>query len=146
MVVASVIKVVAPVAVKQISVLTVGPQGSSMILGQVDSVDGKATGATNILTAPAELVVVAAIIRPSTATAITAPPVIGIGVAAGEDDIFFARTLLGLTSIGTVYVFNATGIVAKVASGGIIKIGIDTGATGTTLTLSVDLLGYRTGQ
>jgi hypothetical protein len=65
-----------------------------------------------------------------------------MGIAAGEDDIFASTYLIGLTATTKVYKFNLAGTYVAGAAAEVIKLGIDTGATATTMTIAIDLLGY----
>jgi len=107
-------------------------------------IDAKTTGTTNLFTVPSgyTAVITMAVARCSTATAITVAPSIGIGVAAGEDDIFSSRALTGFTKATNAYVFQSGGNYVVVAGGSTIKLGIDTGSTGTTHTIIIELFGY----
>ncbi len=117
---------------------------SPTILATTTAIDGKTTGTTNLYTVPAgkTAIITQAIVRTTTATAVATPPDAGLGIASGEDDIFASSTLFGLTSSARMYVFTSQGGAVQATTGQIIKLGIDTGATGTTLTLAVDLIGY----
>lgn len=86
--------------------------------------------------------VTSAAIECTAATSITVAPTLGVGVAAGEDDIFASVALTGLISAGKMYHLNASGLSLRAAAGDVIKLGIDTAATGTSQTISVTLLGY----
>jgi len=110
----------------------------------ITGVDAKVTGTTTLYTVPTgkTAVITGAVIRCTAATAITVAPALGIGVAAGEDDIFASTALTGLTATTKVWSFGASGLAAPVAAAGVIKLGIDTAATGTSQTIAVDLLGY----
>ncbi len=113
-------------------------------LSATTGIDAKTTGTTSLYTVPAgkTLIVTGATVRCTAASAITIGPTLGIGVAAGEDDIFASTTLTTLTTTAKVFGFTATGMSVKVDAGGIVKLGLDTAATGTSQTLAIDLIGY----
>lgn len=113
-------------------------------LSVTTGIDGKVATTTNLYTVPSgrTAIITHAVIRVSAASAITVPPSLGIGVAAGEDDIYTSTSLVGLDTTGEVYVFASEGLQVAVAAASVIKLGIDTGATATTATLEVDLFGY----
>jgi hypothetical protein len=75
---------------------------------------------------------------------ITVAATAGIGIAAGEDDIFNSQLLNGLTTSGKVFKFPVGGIGVIAAAGEIINLGIDIGATTSfgSQTFEVDLFGY----
>ena len=81
-------------------------------------------------------------LSPTTATAAVGDSVAGIGVAAGEDDIFSSQTLTGLNATTQQFKFLSTGVAVKALTGTAIKFGLDTGDTGTDLVADVYLIGY----
>lgn len=116
----------------------------AFLLSTTTGINAKATGTTNLYTVPSgrTAVITKAIIVPTAASSITQGPTLGIGVAAGEDDIFFSTQLTGLTGTTKVYAFDAIGTYAAAAATEIVKVGIDTVASGTSMTLSIYLFGY----
>ena len=66
----------------------------------------------------------------------------GIGIAAGEDDIYPSTAMAGLTSNAKTYVFPSPGLMASAPAGSAIKVGVDTGSTGTSHSISVSVLGF----
>ena len=114
------------------------------ILSVTTSVNLKATGTTNLYTVPAgkSAVITDAIIKPTTATSAVGDAVVGIGVAAGEDDVFPPETLTGLTLTTRRYKFPSFGVSRVPATADVIKVGVDTADTGTALTASIYLIGY----
>jgi len=115
-------------------------------LASVDSIDAKATGTTTLYTVPAgtTIVVTEVVLRCTAAVAITVAAVAGVGVAGGEDDIFASQPLTGLEAAGETFSFPAGGIGVVATAAEVIKLGIDTAATGTSQTLSADIFGYET--
>lgn len=126
------------------SLQTNGPLTGPRILKTVTGIDGKTVATTNLYTVPTGgAVILGAVVRMTGGSGVTVAPTLGIGVAAGEDDIFASTTLTGLTSSTKFWRFDAgSGLLNKRAAGDVIKLGIDTGATATTQTLTVDLIGY----
>lgn len=120
------------------------PKPPHEVLATVAAIDGKTVAVTTLYTVPAgaTAVITRAVIRPTTATAVTGVPTLGIGVAAGEADIFASTALTGLSDTAHVWEFAASGLCRHNAAGDVIKLGIDTAAVGTALALSVDLIGY----
>lgn len=110
----------------------------------VTGIDAKTTGTTTLYTVPTgkTAIITGAVVRCTAASAITVAPTLGIGVAAGEDDIFPSTTLTGLTTTGKGWAFDPGGLAVTAAAAAVIKLGIDTAATGTSQTLAIDLLGY----
>ncbi len=127
-----------------VSVSLVHAPYSQTLLQSVVGIDGKSATVTNLYTVPTgyAAVVTGAQLVLTTATGLTVTGAAGIGVAAGEDDIFGSQTLLGVLSTGNIWNFSAIGKTVKVVAGSTIKLGIDTAYTGTTATLRCDLFGY----
>lgn len=120
---------------------------ASVRLGLVASIDATAAGTTVLYTVPVGEAVVVTSVRLycTTATGITVPATAGVGIAAGEEDIFLSRSLYGLTAAGTEVVFSLTsGIIRVALAGEAIKLGIDQGAAGTSQTLTASIFGYTT--
>lgn len=120
------------------------PNTSVGRLATVSSINALATGITNLYTVPAgkTAVVTDITVRCTAAAAVSAGPQLGIGVAAGEDDIQAATSLATLVSTGQAFRMNTSGLSTPAVAGSIIKLGIDTGGTGTSQTVAVDLIGY----
>lgn len=123
-----------------------GPQTTTPVnrLASVAGISGTTTGITSLYTVPTgrTAIITSANVRCTAATAITVGPTLGMGVAAGEDDIYAATSLASLTAVGQLYGFTTTGMSVSAAAGSVIKVGIDTAATGTSQTLTIDLVGY----
>lgn len=113
------------------------------LLSKTTSIDGSTATTTNLFTVPASqtVVVTKAIVSLVSQTGLTGTIKMGIGVAAGEEDIFASTRLNGFSSTGNVYVFNSLGISLLIPQNSIIKLGIDTPFGGTT-NLTIYLYGY----
>jgi hypothetical protein len=124
----------------QVNGVSIGP----CILSTTTGIDAKIVATTNLYTVPVgkTAVITSAVIRVTVADTITVVPTVGIGIAAGETDIFASTALTGLDATTKVFRFDAIGTYVAGAAGNVIKLGIDTGATATTMTISVDLIGY----
>ena len=128
--------------------ITVGGASNSqdaveVLLSTTTGIDAKSTGTTNLFTASQTTIITKAIVRCTAASAITVGAAAGIGVAAGEDDIFSSETMTGVHATTDAWYFVGGGKKVQVAASDIVKIGIDTAATGTSQTLAVDLWGYE---
>ena len=66
----------------------------------------------------------------------------GIGIAAGEEDIFSSRALTGFTASDSVYMFSNSAKLVQAEASDVIKLGIDNGSTATTHTITIELYGY----
>ncbi len=114
------------------------------VLSTTTGIDAKSATTTTLYTVPSgkTAIITGAVIRPTTTTAVTVSPTLGIGIAAGESDVFSSVALTGLDTITEVYKFTASGLYVTAASTNVLKLGIDVGASATTMTVSVDLIGY----
>lgn len=115
------------------------------LLSTTTGIDGTTIATTTLYTVPTgkTTIIIRAIIRVITATAIVTPPTLGIGIAAGEADIFASTALTGLNAVTKVYTFNAVGTYIAGQSTNVIKLGIDTGATAGAMVIAIDLFGYN---
>ena len=113
------------------------------VVDQSTGISATATGTTNLYTVPAAstLIITRAVLTVVTSTTPTGTLKVGIGIAAGEDDIFSSTRLTGWDSVGHVYIFNTIGLTRTAPASSVIKLGIDT-AMGGTVTFDVDLIGY----
>lgn len=123
--------------------LQLDQQGSSL-LSTTTGVNGKTVGTTTLYTVPTgkTAVITRAIVRCTAATSITVGAVGGIGIATGEDDIFASTSLTGVIDTSKAWVFDSLGSTTLGVATNVIKLGIDSAATGTSQTLAVDLYGY----
>ena len=114
------------------------------LLSKVTGIDAKTVATTNLYTVPTghTVVVVFAVATTEVANTVTQRPVMGIGIAAGESDIFSSRALTGFTASDSVYMFNNTAKFVQAESTDVIKLGIDNGSTATTHTITIELYGY----
>jgi len=116
-------------------------------IGIALSVDLTAIGVTNIVTVPGGETyhIVGALVECDAAANVDSPATCGIGVAAGEDDLFDSQSLVGLVSAGKVFRFITLESIIATA-GQTIKFGVDIVATGvgaTTQTADIYLLGFK---
>jgi hypothetical protein len=120
------------------------PTVAIVILSTTTGIDAKVVATTNLYTVPAgkTCVVCSTIVRVTAANNITVVPTLGVGIAAGEDDILSSAATTGLNTLGEMWRADVEGVAVTGAAGEIIKLGIDVGATATTMTIAVDLTGY----
>lgn len=113
-------------------------------LSTTTGIDAKVVATTNLYTGAAgkTTIPLIAIVRVTAASAITIAARAGIGVAAGENDVFAEADMTNLLTTADSYAFVIGGRFAPVAAASIVKLGIDVAATGTSQTLAVDLWGY----
>ena len=117
---------------------------AEILLSTTTGINGLSAATTNLYTVPTgkSAIITRAILRLTATSAITGRLNAGIGIAAGEDDIFSSRNLTGFNTTGEIYIFLASGTLALAQSTNVIKLGIDTAFSGTTATLAIDLIGY----
>ena len=119
---------------------------TDFILSTTETILSTGTGTTDLFTAPAgqSFVVTRAVYI---VTAFSGPimiyPIIGIGIAAGEDDIMLPLELRGLSSVDQAWVVQPQGMMRILRPAEIVKLGIDTATDAATLTLRVELAGFR---
>lgn len=120
------------------------PTVAPVILSTTTGIDAKTVATTNLYTVPAgkSAIITSAVIHVTVADTITVVPTLGIGIAAGEDDIIAPVALTGLDATTKFWRFSVEGITKVGAATEVIKLGIDVGATATTMTIAVDLIGY----
>lgn len=117
------------------------------MLETVSGIDAKAAPPGALYTVPGgQTVVVTKVVwRVEAINALTVNPEVGIGIAAGESDIFAPQIMSGLTAVGDTWTFDATAKSVDASAAEVIKFGFDTFATATTLTLAADIFGYFVG-
>jgi len=117
---------------------------SDDLLSKTSGIDLTTTGTTALFTVPGgESYSISKVIIVLTAlTGFTSVGTLGIGIAAGEDDIFQSTELTGFDATSKQYVFNPDAIVAGANATDVIRLGIDTAFTATTATADIYLYGY----
>lgn len=118
--------------------------GATGVLSTTTGIDAKTIATTDLYTVPAAktAVILGAIVRCTAATAVITPPTLGVGTNGTQDNMFASVALTGLTSTWNSYNMLSIGVTALGNATEVIKLGIDTWATATTMTLSIDLIGY----
>lgn len=126
-----------------ISIDTLTLNGRTLVYSTTSGINAKNTGTTNLYTVPTgkTFSVREATIYVTSASAITNTPTLGIGIVSGEDDIYFPTQLVGLDATNEMYRFSTGGTYRVGQAGDVVKLGIDTGATATTMTIKVVLIG-----
>jgi hypothetical protein len=116
-------------------------------LATVKGIDGTVVGVTNLFTVPTgtKAIITDAVFRLTVVEGFSSPPLIGIGIAEGEDDIFNScwinvSTVGQFTSMLIEWGLKSGTVIGE--AGQVIKLGIDTAAIATTYIFDVDLIGY----
>lgn len=114
------------------------------LLATVSGVNYQTVGVTNLYTVPAgkKAIITAVIFTSQTATGAVTPPTIGVGIAAGEQDICPSTVLTAFNAANEAYKFPVSATFVVGQSGDIIKLGIDNAAGGTAFTGTVKVFGY----
>jgi hypothetical protein len=120
--------------------------GEICLLESKAGIDGKTIANHNlspVMDSGRKSVVTHMVVRTTAATAVTVAAQCSLGVVIGSyTDIVGTTTLTGLTAIDKVTVVDSKAAASVVPGGGNIVFRISTGATATTLTLTVDVFGY----
>ena len=113
------------------------------ILSTVNGINAKTVANTLLYTVPVgrTAVITGAVIRCSAASAITVGPSVGIGYPAGTSNIFAANAT-AITTTTAIFGLSLVGASVSAVAGSAINLNLTVAATGTSQTLSVDLIGY----
>lgn len=114
------------------------------ILSTTTGINAKSTGTTTLYTVPTgkTAIITGAIVRCTAASSITNGPTLGIGIATNEDDIYASTNLVALKTTTNTFGFTTVGMSRNAVATSVVKLGIDTIATGTSQTVAIDLIGY----
>ncbi len=117
------------------------------LLNKVTSIDLSSTGTTDLITVPTdqEFVITDVLLQVTAESGSSGSLAAGVGIAAGEDDIFDSQTILGLDAVGKVFRFGGTSTGATADSTDVVKLGVDTAVSGT-LTVTAYIFGFETSQ
>ena len=113
------------------------------ILRSTPSVNGLAVASTPIFTAPAgrKVSIEKVVVRVTAHNGVSVPPTAQVEIGAATGDVFASDLLTGLLTTDTKYTFDSQGKSLVVPAGQTVSLNITVGGTGTTLTLSVEVLG-----
>src|SRR5688500_13192072 len=102
--------------------------GVPSILSQTTGIDAKSTGTTTLFTVPTgkRAYITGIVFRATTVTAFGGTvPTLGVGVAAGEDDIMPSTALTNFDAANELYRYSCEGTYVSNAAASVIKLGID---------------------
>jgi len=113
-------------------------------LAVVSGINLKTVGTTLIYTVPAgqTAIFTAAYMEITAATAITVGATGGLGIAAGEADVFAPVVFTGVLTAGQVWAFLSNGLTRTGPAASTISYGNDVAATGTSQTGRLHLFGF----
>lgn len=115
------------------------------ILSSTVGINAKSTGQTTLYTVPAgkTAIITQAVVRCTAASSITNGPTASIGfTSTAYSDIYMPENMLALTGTTSIFGYSTVGMSASAVAATAIKFNITSGASGTSQTLSVDLIGY----
>jgi len=123
------------------------PVQAPYILHQVEATPGIsmfAISTPTIYTVPTgyTAVITGVILQCTAATGVITPATAGVGIAAGESDIFSPVSLTGFLAAGDVWSFFLTGKARTAPAGSAVKLGIDVAATGTSQVVTARVIAF----
>jgi hypothetical protein len=130
-------------ALNELDTAVTAADPNEVLLATVASIDAKSATTTNLYTATATTIITKVILLCTAADTITAVAAAGVGIAAGEDDIFGSEPLTGLDVADKAFTYLAAGTRVVATNTDIVKLGIDTAATGTSQTFTAYVFGYE---
>lgn len=123
------------------------PAGTEVLLGSSTGIDATAVAGTSIFNASGSKYYITRVaVRCTAASAVMSPATITVGggaMAPGDFLIVPSTSLVGLTTPGRHYVFNADSAAVQYEINAEIFLSITTGATATSQTIVVDIFGYE---
>lgn len=114
-------------------------------LATITGINTKTVTATSLYTVPAgkTAILTNAIVRCTAASAITVGPTASIGVVASSyADIYASAVMTTLTTTSSAFGYSSVGIFGQAAASTVITFNLTNAATGTSQTVSVDIMGY----
>ena len=113
-------------------------------LAVVAGVNLQTVGTTLIYTVPAGVTALftMAFVEITAATAITVGATGGLGIAAGEADVFAPVVFTGVLAAGQVWAFQSAGLTRTGPAASVVRYGNDVAATGTSQTARIHLFGF----
>lgn len=114
-------------------------------LATVTGINGKSTGTTALYTVPAgkTAYITNLILSVSAASAITTGPTASAGVTSSAyADLYASATITALTSSGLAFGFSSVGMFETISASTVLYLNITNGSSGTSQTLSADVVGF----
>lgn len=125
--------------------LIIGTSSSLKKLATIPGIDGTAVASTPMFTVPTgkSAIIIGAMVKNVAVAGLSVDPIVQVEDTPAAANIITSTTLLGIGALGKgAFLSPIGGITLVVPAGAVISFNITTGATATTLTLDVDLLGY----
>lgn len=118
------------------------PEPPVIVLASWPSLDLTTVGTTVIFTAPDDCKILGLVFRSPENDALTAWPVVGYGSNEDADNMREPARLIGLEAAEDVYHFPMIGKGVRMALGHELAVSVTEAAVASTLTASIDVLGY----
>lgn len=116
-----------------------------VLLNKITGISGTVPATTVLLETPTasnyRINITKVVLRLASATGLTGTMQAGIGVAAGEDDIFESTILDNFTTVNDLWIWSVNGKSKLIPGTSSIKLGIDTAFSGT-VTIDAEIHGY----
>lgn len=122
-----------------------GASDNGGLLARVPAVDLTSTGSTKVFEAlEGSYIILDTVVRITSASGLAADggPYVSVGSTAGAANIFGSRKLRGSLAAATVVTLGAPGTRPQTGLGDAVYFNVDTGATATALTATIDVFGY----
>lgn len=120
-------------------------KGRTDLLSKVSDIDLTTTGTVNLYTVPSgkRVLSVYLILILKTISGGGSAPSVGVGVAAGEDDMISSSMLIAFSTANNSYKLQTSGQSVTAPASQIIKLGKDIAATHTDYTVDAYLFGEQ---
>lgn len=122
-----------------------GQPTSVGVLATTTGINAKSIAATTVYTVPTgkTAVITEVIVRCTAASSITNGPTASVGfTSTAYTDIYAAQNMIALTGTTSIFGYSTVGMSASAVAATVIKFNISTGASGTSQTVAVDVIGY----
>ncbi|MCC6752059.1 MAG: hypothetical protein IT371_30685 [Deltaproteobacteria bacterium] len=113
------------------------------LLAEITGVDLKTAAVTTLYTVPTGLVALwqRILVKPSAAVAVATAPTVSVGINGTYDDVVFPIALTGLTSTSLYWALPLVAQARVGVAADLLRLEVDTPATGTSLIATVYLYG-----
>jgi hypothetical protein len=114
------------------------------LLGNAVDVDAFSASAQAVYTAPAanKVAITQIVLRCTAASGVTVPCTAKVEINPAAGDVFAAEVLVGVLTVDDQWTFTAESRGLVIPAGAQVDVTVTNAATGTSQTLSADVLGY----